>query len=136
MMINFSKYIYTCLWPRFLDLQVPLWDEGSSIYILRVFKVRTSACCVIIIRDLRFTVIVQSRFFDTVESLNLIVAQFLWHLFLALPQEFISSTKTKWDRVIFLTETINRRIHEDIWQQLRNPPHPPPQKKSRNIGPQ
>ena len=57
---------------------------------------------------------------DTVESLDFMVTQFslyLW-VYIALPHKFTSSTKTNLARVIFVSETENRRIRKITSQQI------------------
>lgn len=56
------------------------------------------------------------------ESLEFMVAQFLWYLWVALPHQFTSLTKTNLERVIFLTETEIRRIHETTSPQISKKP--------------
>lgn len=62
---------------------------------------------------------VQNLFFimkiqTTVESLVFKVAQFLWYSCVALSYEFTSLTKTNFERICYLIETENQRIHEII----------------------
>lgn len=54
----------------------------------------------------------------TVDSLELIVAQFSWYSRLVLPHEFTSSMKTNFKWVRFLTETKNGSIHKNKSPQI------------------
>lgn len=54
----------------------------------------------------------------SVESLELMAAQFLWKLYVAFPHEFTLSTKTNLLRVIFFTDTIYWGIQETTSPQI------------------
>lgn len=60
----------------------------------------------------------------SMESLELIVAQFSWHSWVSLPHEFKSSTKTNLpvESVIFLTETESQRIQKitSTWKSKKH----------------
>lgn len=68
-------------------------------------------------------------FNDTVESFEFVVAQLSWYSLVTLLNKFTSSTKTKFQRVSFLTEAENLRILKIASPQITKNP------QSTKIGP-
>lgn len=110
-LINFhmSMKVFALMWMRFLFDE----NENHLMYVidiwLRFFKI-------IYLKPLNVchvTISVQRKLWtwflwlNIVESLEFIVAQLLWHSWVALLYEFKFSTKTNTETVIFLTKNKN-----------------------------
>lgn len=102
------------------------WFEHILLYTVYMIHLHTQMVRTQVLTTYEvFTLVTFVRLSCTVESLEFVVAQFSWHSWVALANEFISSTITDYKRFSLPSETKSWRIHEITSQRTCKKLHNP-----------